>query len=136
MRIAVVLVCIVLVCGCASVGKYNARLNTPCSIKELRSDVDYVHRKLAQLHPSLYRYVCKEDLDRKFDSMKLAITSPMTGRDLFFCLSPVVASVRQGHTRLSLPTRRLAKKRRRRFAATGRLHWQPFVWVGLIVAFF
>ena len=110
MRIVVLSVLIVLMCGCASVEKYNARLNTPCSVKKLRSDVDYTHRKLERLHPSLYRYISKEELDRKFDSLKLAITSPMTGRDFFFRLSPVVASVRQGHTRLFPPTRRLTKK--------------------------
>jgi hypothetical protein len=119
MKIAVVLVSVVLICSCASVERYNARLNTSCSVKQLRSDVDYVHRKLVQLHPSLYRYVGKEEFDRKFDSLKLAITSPMTGRDFFFRLSPVVASVRQGHTRLSLPTRRLTKKEEEKVRRNG-----------------
>jgi hypothetical protein len=111
MKISVVLLIVCgMLCGCASVTRYNSHLNDVRSVESLRSDVDYVHRKLERLHPSLYRYISKEELDRKFDSLKLAITSPMTGRDFFFHLSPVVASVRQGHTRLFPPTRRLTKK--------------------------
>jgi hypothetical protein len=119
MKIVVVSVLVVLMWGCASVEKYNARLNTSCSVQQLRSDVDYVHHKLEQLHPSLYRYADKETLGRKFDSLKFAITTPMTGREFFFRLSPVVASVRQGHTRLSLPPRRLNRKEEEKSRHTG-----------------
>lgn len=111
MRIGVVLFSfIVVMCSCVSVETFNRQLSTPKGVKALRSDVDFVHHKLEKLHPSLYRYISKPELDRKFDSLKTAITSPMTSNEFFFRLSPVVASVRQGHTRIFPLTRRLTKK--------------------------
>ncbi|GAT61649.1 peptidase family S41 [Paludibacter jiangxiensis] len=111
MRIGVVLLSfIVVMCGCVSVETFNRQLRTPKSVKALRSDVDFVHHKLEKLHPSLYRYISKQELDRKFDSLKTSIASPMTSNEFFFRISPVVASVRQGHTRIFPLTRRLTKQ--------------------------
>jgi hypothetical protein len=111
MRIGVVLLSfIVVMCGCVSVETFNRHLCTPKSVKMLRSDVDFVHHKLEKLHPSLYRYISKQELDRKFDSLKTAITSPMTSNEFFFRISPVVASVRQGHARVFPLTRRLTSQ--------------------------
>jgi Periplasmic protease len=111
MRIWVVLLFfIVVMYGCVSVETYNRQLRTPKSVSALRSDVDFVHHKLEKLHPSLCRYISRPELDRKFDSLKTAITSPMTSNEFFFRLSPVVASVRQGHTRVFPLTRRLTKQ--------------------------
>jgi len=92
---------LVLVCSsCVSVSHFNEHLNDPRSVESLRADVDFAHRKLKKLHPSLYRYISKEALDFKFDSLKSTLQTPMTSNDFFFRLSPVIASVRQGHTRL------------------------------------
>lgn len=105
-----VLSVIVLLGNCTSVKKFNSQIEKPISPKELKADIDYVHRKLQKLHPSLYWYISKKDLDYKFDSLKSTITEPMTSNEFFFKLSPVVASVKQGHMRLLPITKRYTRK--------------------------
>jgi len=93
--------------GCVTVDRFNSQINTPRTVKELKKDVDYAQHKLQQLHPDLYHFISKKDLEYKFDSLKATITAPMTSYDFYFRLSPVVASIRQGHT-LTIPlTRKL-----------------------------
>jgi len=84
--------------GCVSVGKFNSQINTPRTEKELKRDVDYTLHKLEKLHPDLYHFISKKDLEYKFDSLKASITTPITSNEFYFRLSPVVASIRQGHT--------------------------------------
>ena len=97
------LVCLtigVLMAGCVSVKRYNQQLVEKRSVNELRSDVDYLNRKLQQYHPQLYLYTSKAELDNKFDSLKATITEPMTSREFYNLAVPVVVEVKQGHTRL------------------------------------
>ncbi len=96
--------------SCTSVKKFNSQIDKPKSPDELRADVDYVYKKLQKLHPSLYWYISKKDLDYKFDSLKATITTPMTSNEFYFKLSPIVASVKQGHMRLSYISKRQTKK--------------------------
>jgi len=91
---------VLLFCSCETVKHFNAHINDSRNVESLRADVDFAHKKLVKLHPSLYRYISKQDLDYKFDSLKAALKAPMTSREFFFVLSPVIASVRQGHARL------------------------------------
>ena len=105
---------IALLGSCTSVKKFNSQIDKPKSPEELKADVDYTYKKLQKLHPRLYWYISKKDLDYKFDSLKSTITTPMTSNEFYFKLSPVVAAVRQGHMNLSpiskLYTRKELKK--------------------------
>jgi hypothetical protein len=65
----------------------------------LKSDVDFTHTKLQNLHPNLYWYI-KVSFDFKFDSIKSTIDQPITPLAFYKKLSPIVAAVRQGHTYL------------------------------------
>lgn len=95
---------------CASIKKHNNHLNDLISEKDLKSDVDFTYRKLQQLHPDLYEYITKKDLDYKFDSLKITIRKPMTSLDFYKKLSPVVAAVRQGHTFVYPAVKLMTKK--------------------------
>jgi C-terminal processing protease CtpA/Prc len=94
---ALIALSLLVLTGCASVEKQNARLNDLIAADKLRSDVDYTHRKLEKLHPNLYWYISKQNLDHKFDSLKATITKPMTRLEFHKKLSPVVCAVREGH---------------------------------------
>jgi len=96
--------------GCVTVDKYNAQLNTLRSVNELKSDINYAQDKLVKLHPDLYHYISKKDLEYKFDSLKSTLTNPMTSYDFYFKLSPVIASIKQGHTQLLPQTKKLKCK--------------------------
>jgi C-terminal processing protease CtpA/Prc len=112
--------------SCVSIKKYNSNLNDLRSERNLKSDVDYAYRKLQKLHPDLYWYISKKELDLKFDSLKSTITAPMTSNDFYLKLSPVIASVRQGHMRLIPLTKKLNRKERIAQMKTGTTPFSQF----------
>lgn len=95
---------------CASVKKHNAQLNAFISVEKLKSDVDFTYRKLQKLHPNLYWYISKKELDHKFDSIKSSINKPLLPFDFYTKLSPIVAAVRQGHLTVIAPSKKFTKK--------------------------
>jgi C-terminal processing protease CtpA/Prc len=95
---------------CASVKKHNAHLTYLISSEKLKSDVDFTYRKLQSLHPNLYWYISKKELDQKFDSLKSSIDTPMLPFDFYKKLSLVVAEVREGHLAVYPPSTMLTKK--------------------------
>lgn len=96
---ALALLCILILGGCTSVKQYNRKLAETKNPKDLQVDVDYLYRKLQAYHPQLYWYIGKKELDYKFDSLKSSITEPMTSREFYYKVAPVVSSIREGHTR-------------------------------------
>jgi len=102
---------VILLCtSCISVKKYNNRLEKPVETKKLKSDVDFAYRKLQQLHPNLYWYISKKNLDKKFDSLKTTITTPLKPAEFYRKLAPVISDIREGHLRLVPPEKRMTKK--------------------------
>ncbi|MFV7236673.1 S41 family peptidase [Flavobacterium sp. ZB4R12] len=95
---------------CTSIKRHNKHLNDLMAEEKLKSDVDFTYRKLRDLHPNLYWYINKKDLDYKFDSLKSTITKPMTRFEFYKKISPVVAAVRQGHITVYPPTKLMTKK--------------------------
>jgi len=82
-NLLILIISIVLYGSCASTKKYNSQINALKSEKQLKSDVDFVYQKLQKLHPNLYWYISKKELDYKFDSLKSTIDTPMTSNDFF-----------------------------------------------------
>lgn len=62
------------------------------------------------MHPKLYWYISKEDLDYKFDSLKQTISEPLTPLQFYFKLQPVIADIREGHLALRIPRKKFTKK--------------------------
>jgi hypothetical protein len=98
--------------GCVSVKKFNSKINEERSVANLKSDIDYTYRKLQKLHPDLYWYISKKELDFKFDSLKSIIITPMTSNDFYLKLSEVVSSVKQGHLKITQLNKKLKGKER------------------------
>lgn len=96
--------------SCVSVQNYNKRLETDIAPEKLQADVDEVYTLLQELHPELYWYIPKNELDRKFDSVKNSISEPENPKAFFRKLAPTIASVRQAHLRLLAPEKRLTRK--------------------------
>ncbi|QDP84092.1 peptidase S41 [Chryseobacterium sp. SNU WT5] len=99
-----------IISSCVSVKKHNEKLEIPISVEKLKEDIDYTHRKLEQLHPKLYWYISKEELDYKFDSLKTTIQKPLKPNEFYQKLAPIIAKVREGHLRLYPYQKRLTKK--------------------------
>ncbi len=102
-------------CSCGSVKKYNEQISKLHSPQELGQDIDAAYSQLKKYHPRLYQYTSKEEMDFKFDSLKTSIKTPLSSRDLYEKLAPVVASVRQGHLIISPPNAKRTRKERKEY---------------------
>ncbi|HJR99754.1 MAG TPA: hypothetical protein VJ780_02360, partial [Flavobacterium sp.] len=76
-RILPLLFTLFLLVQCSTIKRENAHLQKLIGINELKSDVEYTYKKFQKLHPKLYYYSSKENLDYKFDSIKSTITTPL-----------------------------------------------------------
>ncbi|PKB15045.1 S41 family peptidase [Flavobacterium sp. 5] len=104
---------------CSSIKEHNEHINDLISEKNLKADVDFTYKKLQRFQPKLYWYISKKELDFKFDSLKSTITKPMTSFEFYKKLSPVVASIRQGHLIVSPSTKTLSKKEQKELKNKG-----------------
>ena len=83
-----------------STSRYNTYITSPLPVEKLKKDVDKAQKLLVKHQPKLDWYITADRLNSKFDSLRNSITAPMTSREFFENLSPVIYSVRQGHNRL------------------------------------
>lgn len=104
---------------CSSVEKYNSHLASKVSVADLQSDINYVEYKINKLHPALDWYISKEALANKFDSLRTTITEPLTPNEFYFKISPVVASVKQGHMGMMPLVNKTEKKERKKLEKKG-----------------
>jgi C-terminal processing protease CtpA/Prc len=105
--ILILLIPVVLLSGCITTDRFNAQINKPINEKDLKKDVDFAEHKLEKLEPDLYHFISKKKLEYRFDSLKATLNAPMTSKEFYFRLSPVIASIRQGHTQTFPLTKRL-----------------------------
>ena len=90
--------------SCASHDKQNKHYHTSIPVNKLKKDVYYTQKQLVKMHPDLYWYISKTDLDQKFDSLANALNEPLTPNEFYLKISPIVASVHQGHMSMSMVT--------------------------------
>lgn len=88
---------VLLLGACSPVKRINKLRTTPLSVHKLQKDIDFVEKKLKQKHPNYDLYTSKEAMAQKFDSVRKVVDHPMTPNEFFLVISPVVASVHQGH---------------------------------------
>ncbi|WP_370897801.1 S41 family peptidase [Chryseobacterium gossypii] len=96
--------------SCTSIRQHNEQRSSCIPPEKLKQDIDYAYAKLKEMHPNLYWYISRKDLDHKFDSLKQTINSPLTPLEFYFKLQPVIASIREGHLALRIPRRKFTKK--------------------------
>ncbi|MFN1215882.1 S41 family peptidase [Chryseobacterium kwangjuense] len=96
--------------SCMSIRRQNEQRAACISPDELKEDVDYTYQKLQQMHPKLYWYISKQELDYKFDSLKKTFDQPLTPLQFYFKLQPVIADIREGHLSLRIPRKKFTRK--------------------------
>lgn len=101
---------VVVLSNCASVEKHNALIENNLSVKQQKADIDYLEKKMHKIQPNLDEFISKEELRRKFDSVRNTINTPLRPNDFFFKVSPLLASIRQGHASMSPLVKRYSKK--------------------------
>ncbi|WP_288243248.1 S41 family peptidase [uncultured Chryseobacterium sp.] len=101
---------LLLITACGSVRKHNERQKVCIPPEKLRQDVDFAYSKIKEMHPNLFWYISKQDLDNKFDSIKNTIDTPLTPLQFYFKLQPVISDIREGHLSLRIPSKRITKR--------------------------
>lgn len=96
--------------NCSSVQKHNALIETNLSIEEQIEDVNYLEQKMEKIQPSLHQFISEEELRRKFDSVRSTINIPLKPNEFYFKVSPLLASIRQGHAAMSPLTLKYSNK--------------------------
>lgn len=99
--------------SCKSVEKHNLLITKLHPVEDLHEDIDKLYKQLNDNHPKLYQYISKVDLDFKFDSLKKTINNPITSRQLYKKLAPVVANIKQGHVAVGSVNKWFTKKERK-----------------------
>ena len=105
--------------SCVTVKRNNKNIYALWTETELQKDVDFLHKKLQKLHPNLYWYISKEALDYKFDSLKSTLTTPMTSNEFYYRISPVLASIRQGHNMIVPLVEKIPRKELKLYKGKG-----------------
>lgn len=62
------------------------------------------------MHPQLYWYIPRQELEHKLDSLKQTLNEPLTPLQFYFKLQPVIAGIREGHLSLKIPRKKFTKK--------------------------
>lgn len=65
---------------------------------DLQADADILRTAYEQLHPGLYRYKTKSEMDENFAILERQLNHDQTLQDAFLALSEFAAKVRCGHT--------------------------------------
>jgi len=92
--------CVFAVAPFAQTGNYQTVKVAPAALK---SDFLLLRDTLQKIHPGLYRYVSKADIDKMFDSCLATIHDSMTVTDFYVLTSYAIAAIKDGHTNCRLP---------------------------------
>ncbi|SEL12047.1 Peptidase family S41 [Aquimarina amphilecti] len=101
---------VLLLSSCASVDTYNQQISKTHSPEDLRNDVDYAYKKLRKLHPDIYWYISKEELEERVNRLKSELTKPLTSKEFYNSFAPVFTSIKQGHLSIHTPSRKQTKE--------------------------
>lgn len=99
--------------SCTSIKQHNAIVAKPHTVEALHSDIDKLYLQLKKHHPKLYQYIPKAKFEQKIDSLKQRIDTPLTSREFYKKVAPLLAQIRQGHLSIKPPGIRFNKKERK-----------------------
>ena len=115
--------------ACQSTKKLNESVTKVHSTEALTEDIDYLVDRLERFHPRLYDYIAKEEFYNKVDDYKKGLT-PMTSREFFVYIYPLVSEIKQGHLALRPVFPKRDRKERKRYRkATNQFNNIDFKWI-------
>jgi hypothetical protein len=85
---------------------YDPMKQIPVSL--LKSDFRFLQMKLKTVHPALYRYTSKVNMDLLFDSLDHSINEPLNEQQFLSLIQLLSEKIKDGHT-MFLPGKELSK---------------------------
>lgn len=73
------------------------------SPEELKEDVKFYKKILDELHPGKYLFNSRQNIDETYLKILESITQPLTSKEFFIVLNPLVQEIKDLHTNLYLP---------------------------------
>lgn len=70
---------------------------------ELKADFQIFRKALEAKHPEMYKYTSQKDYSDLFDRTLNSLNSPMTSREFYVTMSPLIVALRCGHTKWLVP---------------------------------
>ena len=104
--------------SCTSAKKHNKQINTKLSVEKLHKDLDFTQKKLFAMHPDADLYTSKDSILQLFKQVKNNITQPLTPKEFYTELAPIIASVKQGHSRVIYPSELHTKETLKKYKNT------------------
>jgi hypothetical protein len=65
---------------------------------DLKKDFTVLRQAFETLHPGLYQYVTKDDMDRHFETCRRALSNDQSLAEAFLAITKLTASIRCGHS--------------------------------------
>jgi hypothetical protein len=65
---------------------------------KLKEDLDFLFKTIEEVHPNMYAYTSKEEFSKLCNQLYGQTSRPMTPREFYKAVAPVVASLKNGHT--------------------------------------
>ncbi len=96
-RVSYIILLVIVLVSCNSLDRYNRHIETPISKEKLIKDINYVERILFKNHPRIDWYIDQKSLHYSFDSLRETIDKPLTPKEFYLKITPVVAKIKQGH---------------------------------------
>jgi hypothetical protein len=106
--------------SCVSVEKHNQHLEKPISADLLKKDLAFVKKKLFKHQPSMGWYIAVDSLNQQFEKLEQNLTKSLKPNDFYFQTAPIIASIKQRHTRIAPLSKRSTKAQLKAINEKGR----------------
>lgn len=93
---------------------YSCNLNAQSKVfspAELREDFDVFRGSIEEMHPGLYWYTSKEEMDQSFNRVSQNLEKELSEMEFFRMLAPIISKIRCSHTWIA-PSKELSFKTR------------------------
>lgn len=107
----------------AAAGQTNENKQVPVKATDLRKDFLIFRDSLEKVHPALYRYTSKNEMNKLFDSCYFSIQEGMTTVQFFMTLRFLASAIGDGHISCNLPRELIVEQFQNSTVFPFRLHF-------------
>ena len=93
--------CTLALCLLLTTSVYSQEKQTFLPVAQMHSDLAILKSALTSLHPGIYRYLTRSQLDRYFAEIELQTNKPLSLKEFYIKLSQLTAKLKCGHTYLN-----------------------------------